>query len=121
MRGATGLVAGKPGDGADRAWGEEEAIAVARLAPRRMRLASCVSSAMPEQLSLASEGWQIWAESSNSSSVSPRWTVFAVGEEPSFRLESMQTSYSPVRQRIEGVLASCKNPSARHNRRCGRG
>ena len=42
------------------------ALSVRKLA---IRLARCVSNATPEQLSLAREGWQTWAESRNSSAV----------------------------------------------------
>ena len=65
------LVAGEPCDRADRARREYEAVAVAGL-QRRQTLGQSVSSARPEQLSLASEGWQMWAERRTSSSVSPR-------------------------------------------------
>jgi hypothetical protein len=49
----------------------QESLASSRSKPA-IRFARCVSSATPEQLSLASEGWQTWAECRNSPSASPR-------------------------------------------------
>jgi hypothetical protein len=65
------LVAGLPGQRADRAGNEQKAIAIARPQCLEWR-ASVIATAIPERLSFASEGWQIWHENSTVSSLSPR-------------------------------------------------
>ena len=47
----------QPGERADRAGGEQEAVGVPQPALQQA-FASIVATAMPERLSLASEGWQ---------------------------------------------------------------
>ena len=60
-----------------------------------MRRASVAASAIPERLSLQSEGWQQWHETRTSSAVAPGTRCSAYVSAPSPSEESTSTSYSP--------------------------
>ena len=77
------LIHSEPCDRPDRARRENESKPKARLASLEL-FARRVKRARPEQLSLASDGWQIWADSSIRPLI-PRVKVFSVRELPAFQ------------------------------------
>ena len=107
------LVPREPRDRADRPRDEEKPVGEPARSARRAAAPSSVSSAIPERLSFASDGWQTCVVSRTSSSRSPGSDALAVRQRPGLERAVDDDLVLAVLERVELRLREAEAPGPR--------